>query len=35
MFGYLTVSVITDSAIKMGFRYGLELRFAVACFSPP
>lgn len=29
------LSILADSAFKMGFRYGLELRSAVARFSSP
>ena len=34
MLGRATVWIVTDSEFKMGFRYGLELRVAVARVSP-
>lgn len=33
MLGLTIASIFTDFAFKMGFRYGLELRSAVARFS--
>ena len=34
MLGPVTKSILTNSTFQMGFRYGLELRPAVACLSP-